>query len=88
MFLSLWYVEKPTIRFNELGFPLPPWLPPISHLGMVMLILTGILSVGFPLSTWSSDLMSGEMNHNSSVANMRQMNETQQIETIAPVVVG
>ena len=57
-------------------------------MGSEMLILTGILSVGFALSTCSSDLMSGETNQRSSVASMKQMKVTEQMETTAPVVVG
>ena len=60
----------------------------VVYLGNEILILTGILSVGFALSTRSSDLMSGEMNQNSSVINIRQMKIMQHIEMMAPVRVG
>ena len=65
-------------------------MPRNSHfiLGMLMLILTGILSVGSELTTTSSDLTSGLMNQTSSVPSMNNMNTTQQIEMMAPVVVG
>ena len=65
-------------------------MPKNSHfiLGMLMLILTGILSVGSELTTTSSDLTSGLMNQTSSVPSMNNMNTTQQIEMMAPVVVG
>ena len=53
-----------------------------------MLILTGILSVGSEFITTSSDLMSGLTNHTSSVPSMNSINTTQQIEMMAPVVVG
>lgn len=56
--------------------------------GSEILILTGIRSVGFALSTSNSDLMSGEMNQRSSVISMRQMKSTQQMEITAPVKVG
>ena len=59
-----------------------------NYLGRETFILTGILSVGFALSTNNSDLMSGEMNQNSSVNSMRQMKVMQQMEMMAPVRVG
>ena len=59
-----------------------------THFGSEMLILTGIRSVGLALSTCNSDFTSGEMNHSSSVVNIRQMNTTQHIDITAPVVVG
>ena len=49
---------------------------------------TGILSVGFALSTVKSDLISGEINHRSSVASMNVINSTQHIDTTAPANVG
>ena len=60
----------------------------MSYFGKVMLILTGILSVGFALSTVKSDRMSGEINHNSSVPSMNVIKTTQHIETTAPATVG
>jgi len=55
---------------------------------MVTLIRTGILSVGFALSTVKSDRISGAMNHMSSVASIKVMKRTQHIDTTAPAVVG
>ena len=46
------------------------------------------LSVGSTFSTINSDLISGEMKKNNSTNNMITMNTVQQIEIIAPVVVG
>ena len=53
-----------------------------------MLILTGIRSVGLALSTVKSDLISGAMNHKSSVASMNVINTTQHTDTTAPATVG
>ena len=53
-----------------------------------MLILTGIRSVGLALSTVKSDLISGAMNHKSSVPSMNVINTTQHTDTTAPATVG
>ena len=53
-----------------------------------MLILTGIRSVGLALSTVKSDLISGAMNHRSSVPSMKVINTTQHTDTTAPATVG
>lgn len=65
-------------------------IPRNSHfiLGILMFILTGILSVGSEFWTTSSDLMSGLMNQTSSVPSISTMNTTQQMLTTAPVTVG
>ncbi|TRY73279.1 hypothetical protein TCAL_16888 [Tigriopus californicus] len=55
---------------------------------MEMLMRTGMRSVGLALSTWSSDWISGVMNHTNSVMSINTMKDTQHTDTIAPVVVG
>ena len=65
-------------------------IPKYSHLslGILILILTGILSVGSEFITTSSDLISGLTNQINSVPTMNSMNVMQQMEMMAPVVVG
>lgn len=60
----------------------------MSYLGNDMFILTGILSVGFALSTCNSDLISGEIKATSSDSNNKQMKVIQLMLITAPVVVG